>query len=88
MIPYERKYKSARDGYTPKAMTVVASNDPISGPNQGSAMERRRVTVYFNHAVDERNVKQLIEFRETGELYGELVPHISAFMRHRFLEIL
>ncbi len=88
MLPYERKYMSARDtGFTPRACTIVASNDPVSGPNAGSALERRRVTVYFNHAVPEHCVRPLVEFTEEGALYGELAPHIAPFIRHLLHDI-
>jgi putative DNA primase/helicase len=75
-IRAERKYLNAYT-VTPEALVLVAANEAVQSTDYTSGLERRRITLPFQHkpAVERR----LIEFHR-GQARGEFVPELPGLM--------
>lgn len=78
-LPYEKKFKQATGGFTPRAMVLVAANETIQSGDYTSGLERRRISVPMSRIVGEEEQKQLLEYRD-GKIVGEFAPYIPGLL--------
>ncbi|MBD2386044.1 DUF5906 domain-containing protein [Cylindrospermum sp. FACHB-282] len=80
LLPYERKFQQSTSGFIFEGMVLVAANEPISSADYTSGLERRRITVRFDNQVERRNQRTLLDFRGTGEMFGEFAEYIPGLL--------
>ncbi|MBD2499838.1 DUF5906 domain-containing protein [Anabaena azotica] len=80
LLPYERKFKQSTSGFIYEGMILVAANEPISSADYTSGLERRRITVRFDNQVERKNQRTLLDFRGTGEMFGEFSEYIPGLL--------
>ncbi|WP_052055874.1 phage/plasmid primase, P4 family [Myxosarcina sp. GI1] len=78
-LPYEVKYKQSSGGFTPQAMTIVATNEVIQSSDYTSGLERRRISIPMFNRIESDRQKNLIEHRN-GEMFGEFVPYLPGLL--------
>ncbi len=75
LLRFERKFENARNGFTSKAMLIVAANEVIQSSDYTSGLERRRLSVPFRNHIPTEERRVLIEFKDDrviGEFANEL----------------
>ncbi|WP_052056026.1 phage/plasmid primase, P4 family [Myxosarcina sp. GI1] len=78
-LPYEVKYRQSSGGFTPQAMTIVATNEVIQSSDYTSGLERRRISIPMFNRIESDRQRNLIEHRN-GEMFGEFVPYLSGLL--------
>jgi putative DNA primase/helicase len=80
LLPYERKFQQSTSGFIFEGMVLVAANESISSADYTSGLERRRITVRFDKQVERKNQRTLLDFRGTGEMFGEFAEYIPGLL--------
>lgn len=78
-LHYERKFKQSTCGFLPRAMVMMASNEPIQSSDYTSGLLRRKITVYMNQQIDESEQRSLIEVSEDS-ISGEFAQYIPGLL--------
>jgi P4 family phage/plasmid primase-like protien len=78
-IPFERKHKHAQASFVPRAMVVLAANEPISSADNTSGLQRRRLTIPFTRTIDPAERRTLIEVSR-DDVAGEFAPYIPGLL--------
>ena len=62
-LRYEEKNVQSRNSFHPKAMLILAANEPIQSKDYTSGLQRRRITVYFRNQIPLEKQRDLkVEF--------------------------
>ena len=78
-VRLEMKNKQQGESFIPSAMVLLTSNTSIRSSDYTSGLQRRRLTIHFNHAVNPQNMKNLISPR-SGNWTGEFVPYLPGLL--------
>ena len=70
-LRYEEKYVQSKNSFHPKAMVILAANEPIQSKDYTSGLQRRRITVYF---------KNQIPLEKQRDLKVEFSPYIPGLI--------
>ena len=70
-LRYEEKYVQSKNSFHPKAMVILAANEPIQSKDYTSGLQRRRITIYF---------KNQIPLEKQRDLKVEFSPHIPGLI--------
>jgi P4 family phage/plasmid primase-like protien len=70
-LRYEEKYVQSKNSFHPKAMVIIAANEPIQSKDYTSGLQRRRIPVYF---------KNQISLEKQRDLKKEFSPYIPGLM--------
>ncbi|HEY9660222.1 MAG TPA: DUF3854 domain-containing protein, partial [Allocoleopsis sp.] len=88
LIRYEVKGIQQGDGadagFYPDAMVVIASNEPIRSLDHTSGIQRRRITIPFNHQPASSDRRDLISF-SSDTITGEFASYLPALLTHILL---
>lgn len=67
------------DNFTSEAMVIVAANEPMQSKDYTSGLQRRRITVPFQHYVEPDKRRNLITVSNDA-ITGEFAPYISGLL--------
>ena len=80
ILPFERKNRDSRTGFTYQGMVIYVANTPLASSDNTSGLERRRLTVPFNNQIALGKQRPLIEFHDDGSVTGDFVPHLPGLL--------
>lgn len=78
-IPYEEKFIQSEGGFFPKALVLVAANEPIQSSDYTSGLQRRRISVAFSNRIPRSKQRNLIDFVD-GKIEGEFVEYLPGLL--------
>lgn len=79
LIRHERKFQQATEGFAPKAMVLIAANEPIQSSDYTSGLERRRLTLPFPNQVPAHQRRDLITL-DRGKVSGEFAAELPGLL--------
>lgn len=79
LLRFERKFENARNGFTSKAMLIVAANEVIQSNDYTSGLERRRLSVPFRNHIPTEERRVLIEFKD-DKVIGEFANELAGLL--------
>jgi putative DNA primase/helicase len=80
VLPFERKNKDSKTGFTYQGMVIYVANTPLASSDNTSGLERRRLTVPFSNQIPLGKQRPLIEFDDDGSVSGDFVPYLPGLL--------
>lgn len=80
VLPFERKNKDSKTGFTYQGMVIYVANTPLASSDNTSGLERRRLTVPFSNQIPLGKQRPLIEFNDDGSVSGDFVPYLPGLL--------
>lgn len=78
-LPFEKKFKQSKGGFSPSALVIVSTNEVIQSSDYTSGLARRRISVPMNNQIKGSKQKNLIE-QKNDKMSGEFLPYIPGLL--------
>ena len=78
-LPFEIKRKQSQGGFYPKALAIMAANEPIQSGDYTSGLKRRRISLKFTNQIPNNQQRNLINIDGRG-VTGDWVNYLPGLL--------